>query len=343
MKVLLSGYYGFGNLGDEALLSGLLQALQARGHMPCVLSQDPEKTEQLHGVAAVHRLRGVPAALWQHDALISGGGGLLQDKTSRRSLQYYLGIIRLARALGKTVIIYGQSIGPLSDTGKRMVARSLAGLPVAVRDEASQELLASLGIRSELVADAALLLEPPDAPKSVNDAPVLLIPRGGYPHITRALIALARELQKCGFPVAAMSFHPDEDDESLKTLQGAVPNVLVWRADTPDSALAMLAQARHVVSARLHGLILAAVTQVPMSGIVYDPKVAAFLRALELSQHEISADSIDVTTLLDEVLCTLKTRHVSPLKRETIERLGVLAEQGMSWLERHLTAGQALR
>ena len=186
MNILISGYYGFGNLGDEAALSGLVKGLHARGHHLSVLSNNPEKTRALHGVEAVTRYKGLLPALVQSDAVISGGGGLLQDKTSARSLRYYLGILRLAKALGKQAVVYGQGVGPLSPAGERTVRQTLTGLPVAVRDGASQRLLETLGITAELVADAALLLPEPKGTTTMSlTPPVLLVPRGGYPRLPR--------------------------------------------------------------------------------------------------------------------------------------------------------------
>src|SRR5690606_16223699 len=116
MRVLLSGYYGFGNLGDEAILAGLGSALEHRGHQPVVLSNDPAGTERLHSFEARHRVRGLVGALTSVDAVVSGGGGLLQDATSARSLTYYLSVLRLARAFGRRTAVYAQSLGPLSDS-----------------------------------------------------------------------------------------------------------------------------------------------------------------------------------------------------------------------------------
>src|SRR5690625_4995271 len=159
MRVLISGYYGYGNFGDEALLAGLLSLIRELGAEPLVLSGQPDRTRAEHGVEAVHRYRGLPAALRRADALISGGGGLLQDRTSARSLSYYLGVLRLARLAGLRTMVYGQSIGPLSGAGRRRLKRVLSRIPVAVRDTLSIELLGELGISAQLVADPALLLK----------------------------------------------------------------------------------------------------------------------------------------------------------------------------------------
>ena len=328
MKVLISGYYGFGNLGDEAILSGLVTGLRARGHHLAVLSNNPERTRALHGVEAVARYKGLPSALVQCDAVISGGGGLLQDRTSARSLRYYLGVLRLAKALGKRCVVYGQSVGPLSPAGARTVRRTLKGIPVAVRDGASRRLLASLGIDAALVADAALLLPEPRGTTTMSlTPPVLLIPRGGYPDITEAMVDLAKALRVKGVPLAGMAIQPLQDDAPLKRLKEAVPELALWRADTPSAALSTVAGAAHVVSARLHGLIFAAAARRPFSGVVYDPKVAAFA-------EEAGVSAYDLPLKLDEVVAAVTAP--SSETNVNVDALKERSAQGLEWLDKVL-------
>lgn len=325
IRVLLSGYYGFGNLGDEALLSGLITGLEARGHDVTVLSGAPHTTRALHGVRAAHRVRALVPALLQHDALVSGGGGLLQDKTSARSLRYYLGVLRLARRLGKRTVVYGQSVGPLSPAGGRAVARTLHTLPVAVRDEASRTLLRGLGVSSALTADAALLLPRPDATPSAG-APVLLIPRGGFPEATETLLGLALRLQQTGVPVAAMGVQADEDAPPLAALSARVPGLTRLEAETPAEALAHVARSRSVVSVRLHGLVFAALAGRPFSALAYDPKVAAFMQETGGQAHPLKAD---LGGLLSEVLAP--NHHP-----EKLAHLKQRAQTGLDWLHDQL-------
>ena len=275
MRALLSGYYGYGNLGDEALLAGLVGGLKARGIEPVVLSGDPAATSAQHGVGAVHRYRGLLPALWRCDALVSGGGGLLQDGSSRRSLSYYLTVLRLGRALNRRVVVYGQSVGPLSESGRRRVGRALAGLPLAVRDAPSVDLLASLGLAAERVADPALLLPAP-TPSDSNGGAVVLVPRAGHDDLNEALAAAGRLLHQAGLQVAVLAFHEREDAGARERIAAAVPASRLVAA-TPEQALQHLAAARYVLSARLHGLVLAARAGVGFAGLVYDPKVAGFL------------------------------------------------------------------
>lgn len=321
MKLLISGYYGFGNLGDEALLSGLLTGLRA--HTITVLSGQPGNTRALHGIGAVHRLRGLPALL-HHDALLSGGGGLLQNKTSARSLRYYLGVITLAKRLGKRVVVYGQSVGPLSPDGEKSVARALRGVPVAVRDGASQRLLAQLDIPATLVADTALLLPKP-LYEVAEHAPVLLIPRGGLPEVTAALARLAEALHRGGVPVTGIALHPSEDAAALAELP---PSVARLEALTPQAALNLIAESRHVVSARLHGLILAARARRPFSGIAYDPKVAAFVAETGGRAHPILPDP---NAIMQEIFNPV-------FDANKVAALEARAYDGLVWLEAALNS-----
>ena len=325
MRVLISGYYGFSNLGDEALLSGITSTLKTAGHEVTVLSHDPAATKRLHGVHAVHRLRGVLPALLRCDALVSGGGGLLQDKTSTRSLQYYLTLLRLAKRFGKRTLVYGQSVGPLSEEGWRAVSKVLSGIPVAVRDERSRTLLASLGIEAYLVADGALLLSPPAEPKRKEG--VLLVPRAGYPNITAALVHTAKGLSAQGIAVSAAAVQPNEDVDALNKLKEAVPSVQLHHPTTPSELLEVIAGANYVVSGRLHGLILAAVAGRDFCGLVYDPKVAAFL-------EEVGAPAFTLPVDEEALLrCALKCPSV-PAKR--VEALKTRAREGAAWLCRGL-------
>jgi len=325
VRVLVSGYYGFGNLGDEALLAGLLLGLRSQGHTPVVLSGDPKATEQLHGVEAVHRVRGFALALARADALVSGGGGLLQDTTSRRSLEYYLNVIRFARGTGKRVVVYGQSLGPLSNGGREAVARTLRGLPVALRDKQSVRLASELGVRSTLVADPALLLANADAEPlpEPDEAPVVLVPRGGQPQLNEALEELALELVEAGVPIAGMAFHPREDDAPLMRMKRMVPELQIWAESDPSAAVRRLERARYVVSIRLHGCILAAVAGVGFAGISYDPKVKGFLSQAFAPSFE---RPVDKRALLGLALA-------SPQAEEhAVAHLIRFGQEGMEWL-----------
>ena len=82
-NILISGYYGFDNIGDESILRTLVSSL--REHIPdcslTVLSHNPTSTREKYGVEAVDRMSPVAIlhAVKKCDMLISGGGSLFRD------------------------------------------------------------------------------------------------------------------------------------------------------------------------------------------------------------------------------------------------------------------------
>ncbi|MFD1776721.1 polysaccharide pyruvyl transferase CsaB [Paenibacillus rhizophilus] len=180
-KIVLSGYYGFRNSGDEAVLQSILIALKRQSESagisikPVVLSIDPEWTSATYGVEAVHRMKlaEVRRVIGESSGLISGGGSLLQDVTSGKSIPYYLGIIKLAQWMGKPTFIYAQGIGPVQRKWFHPMIKSVFRkcAYVSVRDEQSRALLMSMGLRQadvQVVPDPVMGLTLPEetAPSS---------------------------------------------------------------------------------------------------------------------------------------------------------------------------------
>lgn len=290
MVVALSGYYGFGNAGDEAILMALVREARRRGIEPVVLSADPAATQALHHVRAVPRAR-PPAlvTLARADGLLSGGGGLLQNRTSNRSLGYYLGTLYLAQVLGKPTWIFGQSLGPLTSAGRRFAGPALRrSNAVVVRDRPSLELARSMGVRPErllLAADPALLLEPPSVGR--EERLVVVVPRGRLPQVANLRLREAAErLQALGFEVLVLGFQPHYDEEALELFKGFHREL----SGDPRRVLYWIAQAGYVLSLRLHGLILAAAAGTPYAGGSYDPKVRAFCTESKAPYWELPGD-----------------------------------------------------
>jgi polysaccharide pyruvyl transferase CsaB len=168
-RLVISGYYGFDNSGDEAVLQSILIALEEQGRaqgtqiVPVVLSANPEHTSRMYGVEAVPRMKplAVIKALRSADGLISGGGSLLQDATSSRSIPYYLMILKLAQWLRKPTFIYSQGIGPVHNPWYHRWIRSTFAkcTYISVRDVESAALLARMGVapdRVEVVPDPVM-------------------------------------------------------------------------------------------------------------------------------------------------------------------------------------------
>lgn len=303
MKITVSGYYGFHNTGDEAIALAISRELAARGHSALLLSREPEHTRRAYGCTSAARMN--PLALLRSllgaQMLWSGGGGLLQDKTSARNLTYYLALIRGAHLLGRRVVVFNQSIGPLSLEGGARVARVLnqGQTNVIVRDRASLETLEHLGVQARLGGDPALLLSPSEGTVADRNT-VVLAPRGDVHDANAGLKELTHTLQERGRRVVALSFHPAVDDEAAHSL-GA--DEVVSTSD-PLLALNTIAAAGYVVGVRLHALILAAAAGVPFTGVSYDPKVAGFC---------IDAGAPSVPTTFEAAqVCGLVMKNTAP-------------------------------
>lgn len=314
-RVLVSGYYGFGNAGDEAILAGLVRGFRelAPEAELTVLSGDPEATESEHGVRGEARgLASVYRLARRSDLFISGGGGLLQDITSRASPLYYLAAIRLARAAGIPVACVGQGIGPLQSRATRMMARQTLSRvdALAVRDRASQRVLRDMGVdRSiEVTADLAFLL-----PKPTREESELACRKAGLPPEWRpaAFVALrpprmaasegdaaARMGQAIGGACDRAGLRPvvvpmqSMQDAAFAERVAGQMHCEAKVVSQPMSACGLLALAATcdlVVAMRLHALIFAAISGVPPVAVSYDPKVDALMEQLGLE----SATSVE--------------------------------------------------
>jgi polysaccharide pyruvyl transferase CsaB len=297
-RFLLSGYYGFGNLGDEALLGIIVAALRRR-YARCridVLSGDPAGTARAFGVEVTARfdppavLRAIRAA----DIVISGGGGLLQDATSLGSLLYYAGIIALAVRARKPTMIFAQSIGPLDAVGKALVGLLCRGVARAtVRDERSRLLLAPLvpGVRVERTADPVFLFAPGETPLDLaaeglaSSDPLVVLSVRRWQGSERTAAALATAVDRLadahGARIAFLPLGGAADAEvSTVVIRRCRSNPVLLPSYSLAQAAQVIAGARLVIGMRLHALIIAARLGVPFTALPYDPKVSALLEEL---------------------------------------------------------------
>jgi polysaccharide pyruvyl transferase CsaB len=294
--VVVSGYYGFGNAGDEAILAAMADGLpEAR---LVVLSHDPDATVREHGVEAVPR--NDPVAVIQvlraARLVVSGGGSLFQDATGPGSIPYYLGVIAAARALGRPVMVYAQGIGPVRSGWGRRLLRLLDRVQlITTRDEASADFLRRAGVRRpplEVTADAALAL--PRPPRGEHP----LLPSAPRPRIGwairpwtdgRHLEAVAQAADAAaarlgGVAVFVPMQFPDDLDASRRVVARMRRRAVVVERRLPARELPSLFAGLDVlVGMRLHALIFAALAGTPLVGVSYDPKVDHFVRSLGVS------------------------------------------------------------
>ena len=304
IKAAVSGYYGFGNLGDDAILhaiSGMFRQFPVPVRLT-VLSNSPADTVRQYGLNAVPRFSplGLFRTLYGSDIVISGGGSLLQNKTSTRSLIYYLAVIRLAQLLGKPVVVYANGIGPLlGSRNRRLVHKVIEKCAlVTLRDHQSVEELRSLGVaRPDLyvTGDPAFTLKPTRAPREYlrelgisDDAQVVGISVRNLPdndHFPGEFAKLCDRLAlEKGKTIVFLVMQESRDEAISRQImaQMTAPSHLAKTPGDPGAMLSLIRDMDAVVSMRLHTIIFAAQMQVPVAGCVYDPKVSAFLDMLQL-------------------------------------------------------------
>ena len=330
-KILISGYYGFGNAGDEALLSSILQALlelEPRAEIT-VISGNPVETMSTHKVKAIGRfdMWKIYQAVYSCDMLISGGGSLLQDVTSARSLYYYLSIIALANTLGKRVMIYAQGIGPL----RKSLARSTVGRVlnqvsmITVRDHASKEELRSLGIHHvpiTVTADAVLGMHPVEATAGRDilasygvslDRPIVGVSVRAWKDCTEYQTTLAEALDQIHRETEAhIVFIPMQHREDTMEAEAIAKRMTVRSTVLADTySTTELLSLSSCVDVMIGVRLFSALMETPCLGISYDPKILNFL-------HMIGEVPVgDLHTLTVEPIVS---RTVEVLERKTFTK-----------------------
>ncbi len=290
MRIVLSGYYGFGNTGDEAVLSGICDTLKEVGVEAelTVLSADPARTMREHpGVGALNRfgVGDVLKALRHADLFISGGGSLFQDATSAHSPYYYLMVLNLARMLGCKTMVYAQGVGPLIRPRIRKgVAKAFERAnAITVRDTDSKALLTEIGVKRQVIvsADPSFVVEPDlqAADGIIADAGLAGMRLVGvalrhWPGQDDWLSEAAQTIRRlCGEMGATAVFIPmQEPDDATVTSEG----VVLRHGGSPRIAKGLGARCEMVIGMRLHSLIFAAGAGVPFLPLAYDPKVSSF-------------------------------------------------------------------
>ena len=328
--VVICGAYGRGNAGDDAILEAILQEMRSIDpDMPItVLTKDPKATRLTYRVRTAGRMDvGTWKKAMRHAGLyINGGGSLIQDVTSRRSLWFYLHNIQAAHKAGCKVQMYGCGIGPVLREQHRKLAASVLNASVDVitlREPDSLKELQSMGVTKPeilLTADPALTL--PAASEDEIDSVLL---RAGIPPHGKYLCFALRNWK--GFedkaplfaqaakytyetygltPVfAAVEKHLDPVAGRLAAAGLDIPHYFLDDAGSAGTIIGALSRMQAVVSMRLHALIFAAGQGIPLAGVVYDPKVSAFLRYIGQENF------LDLDALTADALKAMIDRMVS--------------------------------
>ncbi len=290
--IIISGYYGLGNSGDEALLKSIVDNLRALDPNVSItaLSGDAEHTRRAYGINTVNRFNpfAVLWALMRGRLLISGGGSLIQDATSTKSLLYYLAIIRAAKLLGLKVMLYANGLGPISDKNVKKVTRALNKVDlITLRENVSMNEIRRCNItrpRVEVTADPAYLLRPcsEERAREIIDAggrPMVAFSvrewKGSAPNFEDEIARAADMLSADGYLPLFFPMQLSRDLAISRRIAAKMesPSVIIDRELSVSEMLGVIGLCRMAIGMRLHTLIFASAAGVPMLGIVYDPKI----------------------------------------------------------------------
>ena len=344
--VLICGAYGKGNAGDEAILKAILRQMrEIDPDMPLyVLSHNPKQTRLQYHVGAAHAFN--PFAFWplmrKTKLYLSGGGSLIQDQTSTRSLKYYLFSISLAHRCKNRVLMYGCGIGPVNvPSNRRHAARVIDRCvdAITLREDLSAEELKSMGVTRPKVyvtADPALLLEP-GSEGSVDSfllsnnlepdgryALFVLRPWKGFDERKQAFVETANYVNReLGLTPVFFALEPGRDLAPSRQVaqELACQSVIVSAPQDEKLIIGMMKKMQVVVSMRLHTLIFASSVGAPLVAVSYDPKVTGFMNYLG-QKHTVRFE--DVTA---ENLCALVKSAYEEPEPYRVEHLRALAQE----------------
>jgi polysaccharide pyruvyl transferase CsaB len=329
-RFVLAGYFGFGNVGDEAILSGVIR--DVRDYAPAaritVLSGDPGSTAAAYGVDAVlwTDVGSILSEIARADAIIIGGGGIFHDywgvdprtllTRSHTGVVYYCEIGALARLFRVPLIIWSVGIGPLLfRDGEELVRDVLIEADVlTVRDAASIDEARRIGVMRDIpvVADAALRHPIGVARREGRTIVVSVrswdkLTDGGVHAIATALDEASRRLQ-CEIVFAALQVAEGSLEDDMAAADRVIRSLpepqraRVVAATSPDTYLELAAEAHVVVAMRLHALVLAARLGVPGIALSYDPKVDAWMQSIDRSADVFGVEDLEKTALADEIV-----------------------------------------
>lgn len=300
-KLLLAGYFGAGNLGDDAILKGFVNGIDGLDFQFRVLCSSPELLMRNLGLQGISKkdFGGVKDAIRECDALVFPGGSVFQDVTSVKSVAYYSKLVSEAKKAHKKVIMVGQGVGPLTSwSGKRLASGAYnAADIITVRDPMSVSALKALGVNQSprVTADSAFLLPPPqerdDSSTQFGVAGMKTIGLSARPwgkDRNKTVIALYADLIKLmtqnGFVPVMMPMDAVEDTalgEAIAKIHGGkVPELK--GLTTPMQFQQRVGRMEAIVAMRLHAGILAATMGIPALMVSYDPKVTAFANIMGL-------------------------------------------------------------
>ncbi len=307
VNVLISGYFGFSNAGDEAILRTTYRNIKSldAGTRVEVLINKPQEHEGMYDFDMVDRFSPVKVfkALKRCDVLVSGGGSILQDRTSAKSIWYYLLIIRAAEIMKRRVVIYANGIGPVRRRLNRVFVRRAVERAdlVTLRDRNSETELKRMGVRRpelHVTADTVFSTENTSPDRALfrssaekygipSDRPFAAVSLRKWKYLSEDFSRSMAEIcdhiySRYGYNIVFVVMQTPEDADISRETAALMssPSYVVDGSPGMEELMSVVGSAEFIMCMRLHTLIFAANMGVPSLGIIYDPKVKGYLDML---------------------------------------------------------------
>jgi polysaccharide pyruvyl transferase CsaB len=342
------------NLGDEAILEGILGQLRAA--VPAdvtVFSRNPEDTLARHKVeravsTRARTRREMVPEIERLDLFVLGGGGILYDQDAEE----YMREVFIANELNVPVMLYAISAGPLTTEPARRAVRSALNVSpppvITVRDRLGYRLLEDVGVTPEihLTADPALLLDPEGLSRDALKAEGVEFDRHlvGFsvrepgpaapdidPEEYYALLANAADFVVKRYD-ANVVFVPMERTDVQHShavvahMQKAERAEILKRRYSPRQILDLMGHLEFAVGMRLHFLIFAALRGTPFAALPYASKVTGLLEDLEMPMPPLG--DIGIGQLIARIDASWDTRaEIRTKLRERVPALRTRAQQ----------------
>ena len=308
-EILISGYYGFKNNGDDALLTAIIEDINRHKESPniVVLSADPKETIKNYNIKAINRFNifDIIRHMKKAEILISGGGTLIQDRTSSKSLWYYLYVIKSAISRGLKVMLYSNGIGPLErEKNKKRAQKVLEKVDmITLRDNMSYDVLRSIGVENKNVlvtADPAFNLARGNEKNGHELLKKYNIPAGKKllgisvrkMEMNETLeIAMAKAIDSIAtefnmYPV----FMPMQESKDIGISRSIASKLnvkysVISGIKSVEDMMDVVSVMHLCIGMRLHMLTYSAINHVPLIGIVCDPKIEGFMNLIDQNYY----------------------------------------------------------
>lgn len=328
-QVVVCGSYGRGNAGDDAILKAVISEIYEvdSSAQICVMSKNPEQTRRRYRVRSIYTFNifKMICAMRKSHLYINGGGSLIQDSTSSRSLYFYLMTLRVARLCGCKIMMYGCGIGPVRKKGNRKRAARVINKKVdciTLRDPDSLAELKEMGVTKPelfLAADPTLGISPAEDAIvseifkkegiSPDESYICLAMRSWkgidekIPEFVKAAEHAAKEY---GLKILLIPMEHKRDLPIAEKIKESlsVPATVVQGEYDVHTVIGILSRMRIIMAMRLHALVFGAGQGVSTIGIAYDHKVTGFMNYIgrEMCTPYDECSSKILTSFIDKTM-----------------------------------------